>query len=54
MADEHIGSRLAALLATLKPKTKQPASTKVLNAWISQAEAQLGDEAKAGRLGWLR
>lgn len=32
MSDEHIGSRLAALLATLKPKTKQPVSAKVLNA----------------------
>lgn len=53
MADEHLGSRLAALLATLKPKPKQPVSTKVLNAWIAQAEPQLGDEAKAGRLGWL-
>lgn len=53
MSDERIGSRLAALLATLKPKTKQPVSTKVLNAWIAQAENQLGDEAKAGRLGWL-
>lgn len=53
MSDEHIGSRLAALLATLKPKTKQPVSTKVLNTWIAQAEGQLGDEAKGGRLGWL-
>lgn len=26
MTDEHIGSRLVALPATLKPKTKQPAS----------------------------
>lgn len=53
MSDEHIGSRLAVLLATLKPKTKQPVSAKVLNAWIAQAEGQLGDEAKGGRLGWL-
>lgn len=53
MGEEHIGSRLAALLATLKPKTKQPVSTKVLNTWIAQAEGQLGDEAKGGRLGWL-
>jgi len=30
MSDEHLGSRLAALLRTLKPKTKEPVSTKVL------------------------
>lgn len=53
MTDELIGSRLAALLKTLKPKTKQPVSTKVLNTWIAQAESQLGDEARAGRLSWL-
>lgn len=53
MKDEQIDSRLAALLKTLKPKTKQPISTKVLNTWIAQAEGQLGDEAKGGRLGWL-
>lgn len=53
MTNEHIGSRLAALLRTLTPKTKQPVSTKVLNTWIAQAEGKLGDEAKAGRLGWL-
>ncbi|MHB1289390.1 nucleotidyl transferase AbiEii/AbiGii toxin family protein [Georgenia sp.] len=53
MSDEHLGSRLAALLRTLKPKTKEPVSTKVLNAWIAQAEGQLGDEARGGRLGWL-
>ncbi len=53
MSDEHIGSRLAALLGTLKPKAKEPVSTKVLNTWIAQAEGQLGDEAKGGRLGWL-
>lgn len=53
MSDEHIGSRLAALLATLKPKTNQPVSAKVLNTWIAQAEGHLGDEAKGGRLGWL-
>ena len=53
MSDDHISSRLAALLATLQPKSKQPASTKVLNAWVAQAEGHLGDEAKGGRLGWL-
>ena len=53
MTDEHISSRLAALLSTLKPKAKQPMSANVLNTWIAQAEGQLGDEAKGGRLGWL-
>ncbi|MBK8463081.1 MAG: nucleotidyl transferase AbiEii/AbiGii toxin family protein [Nigerium sp.] len=53
MTDDHVGSKLAALLRTLKPKTKEPASAKVLNTWIAQAEGQLGDEAKGGRLGWL-
>ncbi len=53
MATEHIGSRLAALLRTLAPKTKQPHSTRVLETWIAQAEGKLGDEARGGRLGWL-
>ena len=53
MSDEHLGSRLAALLRTLKPKSKEPVSAKVLNTWIAQAEGKLGDEAKGGRLGWL-
>ncbi|UYM06070.1 nucleotidyl transferase AbiEii/AbiGii toxin family protein [Solicola gregarius] len=53
MTNEHVGSRLVALLKILKPKTKQPVSTKVLNTWIAQAEGQLGDEARGGRLGWL-
>lgn len=53
MSDERLGSRLAALLGTLKPRSKQPASVRVLNTWIAQAEGELGDEAKGGRLGWL-
>lgn len=53
MNDKPLNSRLAAELDKLKPKTKQPASTKVLNNWIAQAETRLGDEAKGGRLGWL-
>lgn len=53
MSDESTASRLADLLKELKPKHKQPASSKVLNAWIAQAEAQLGDDAKGGRLGWM-
>ena len=53
MTDDRVGSRLAELLGMLRPKTKEPASAKVLNTWIAQAEGQLGDEAKGGRLGWL-
>lgn len=53
MTDDRVGSKLAALLGTLKPKTKEPVSAKVLNTWIAQAEGQLGDEAQGGRLGWL-
>lgn len=53
MSDEHLTSRLAAMLRTLKPKAKEPVSTKVLNTWIAQAEGKLGDDAKGGRLGWL-
>lgn len=53
MSDDRIGSRLAALLHTLEPKTKQPVSVTVLNNWIAQAEGKLGPEAKGGRLGWL-
>jgi Nucleotidyl transferase AbiEii toxin, Type IV TA system len=53
MSDDRVGSRLAVLLRTLKPKAKQPASVTVLNNWIAQAEGKLGPEAKGGRLGWL-
>jgi hypothetical protein len=53
MSHERLGSRLAVLLSTLKPKTKQPASAAILNQWIVQAEGKLGQEAKGGRLGWL-
>ena len=52
MTDDRIGSRLATLLHTLEPKTKQPASVTVLNNWIVQAEGKLDPEAKGGRLGW--
>jgi hypothetical protein len=42
---------LAAALGGLRPKDKQPNSARVLNAWIMQAERQLGSDG--GRLGWL-
>ena len=41
MGNKRMESRLAGLLGMLKPKTKQPVSTKVLNAWITQAERSL-------------
>ncbi len=54
MSDEQQPpSRLAAMLSTLKPKAHEPVSTRVLNAWIAQAEMALGEEAAGGRLGWL-
>lgn len=53
MRDDQAKSRIAAILSALEPKNKQPASTKVLNAWIAQAEGKVGEEAQAGRLGWL-
>lgn len=53
MSNEPVGSRIAALLSTLAPKTTQPVSATVLNNWITQAEGKLDPEAKGGRLGWL-
>jgi hypothetical protein len=53
MAPELISSRIGRMLAGLTPKAKQPNSSAVLNAWIAQAEAKLGTEARGGRLGWL-
>ena len=42
---------LAAALGSLRPKQKAPNSARVLDAWIAQAERQLGSDG--GRLGWL-
>lgn len=54
MSDGLARSRLAALLGTLKPKTKQPVSTKVLNTWIAQAKGQLGTRPRqVDSDGWL-
>ncbi len=53
MSGDPIASRLSALLSRLAPKAKQPVSATVLNKWIAQAEGELGEEARSGRLGWL-
>lgn len=53
MSADLISSRIARMVAGLTPKAKQPNSSAVLNAWIAQAEAKLGAEARGGRLGWL-
>ena len=53
MGGDPIASRLSALLSRLAPKAKQPVSATVLNKWIAQAEGELGEEARSGRLGWL-
>ncbi|WP_186276964.1 nucleotidyl transferase AbiEii/AbiGii toxin family protein [Corynebacterium anserum] len=53
MDDKPVSSRLNDQLGDLKSKTKQPASATILRNWITQAEAQLGEDAKGGRLGWL-
>ena len=53
MSDDPASSRLNDLFGNLKPKAKQPMSARMLDAWVQQAEGKLGDEAKAGRLGWL-
>jgi hypothetical protein len=42
---------LSEALGTLKTKSKPPNSARVLNAWIAQAEHNLGYDG--GRLGWL-
>lgn len=42
---------LAAALGGLRPKEKAPNSARILDAWIAQAERQLGSDG--GRLGWL-
>lgn len=53
MAERPTKSRLWAMLASLGPKSKEPANARVLNDWIARAERELGDEARGGRLGWL-
>lgn len=49
--DEPEPTNLAAALGGLRPKEKAPGSARVLDAWITQAERQLGSDG--GRLGWL-
>ena len=53
MSKDVLPSRVAEMLEVLPAKDKQPASAKVLDAWISHAQGQLGIEAQGGRLGWL-
>lgn len=53
MGNDQAESRLAELVRALRPKDKQPASAKVLDAWIAQAQNQLGEDVDSGRLGWL-
>lgn len=48
---EHDRANLAAALDDLPPKGKTPASARVLNAWIAQAQDRLGSAGP--RLGWL-
>jgi hypothetical protein len=42
----------AAELSQLKPKSKEPISTRVLDSWIAQIENSV-DKDQAGRLSWL-
>lgn len=49
--DEREPANLADALNDLVPKTKTPASARVLNAWIAQAQDHLGTAGP--RLGWL-
>lgn len=49
--EESEPANLAAALGGLRPKNKMPASARVLDGWIAQAERQLGSDG--GRLGWL-
>lgn len=51
MSRERLDSRLAALLSTLKPKTKQPASAAILNQWIvRRGQARPGGQGRQTRL----
>lgn len=48
---EHDRASLASALNDLTPKGKTPASARVLNAWIAQAQDRLGSAGP--RMGWL-
>lgn len=48
---ERDRANLAAALNDLAPKSKMPASARVLNGWIAQAQERLGSAGP--RLGWL-
>lgn len=51
MVSPDSASNLARSFDELKPKEKAPASARVLNAWITQAQDRLGSAGP--RLGWL-
>lgn len=53
MGNDQAESRLAERVRALRPKEKQPASARILDTWIAQAQSQLGNEVDGGRLGWL-
>lgn len=40
-------------VSNLTPKVKPPASARVLDGWVNQAQTNLGVDAAGGRLGWL-
>jgi hypothetical protein len=46
-----VGSDPLTRLTSLDERGKEPASKNILNAWVNQAQAQVGLDA--GRLGWL-
>lgn len=48
---KHDRTNLASALNDLTPKNKKPASARVLNAWITQAQDRLG--SAGSHLGWL-
>lgn len=48
---KHDPANLAEALNDLAPKGKAPASARVLNVWIAQAQDRLGSAGP--RLGWL-
>jgi hypothetical protein len=52
VSDTRKAADLTAELKQLKPKAKEPVSTRVLDSWIAQIENSI-DKDQAGRLSWL-